>query len=98
MLVAPLVGLALDVQHDPAGLRIAIAGAVPLHRGRVGLGRLRAWLRPRRTGDDEAAITSQAAESFRIEFIMRAPIPIGGAADQVLILAGETIRRGQASN
>ena len=37
VLVAALVGLALDVQHDPAGLRIAIGRAVALHRIRVGL-------------------------------------------------------------
>src|SRR5262249_52665061 len=32
----PLIGLALDVQDDPAGLRVAVAGAVALNRARVG--------------------------------------------------------------
>ena len=36
VLVAALVRLALDVQHDPAGLWIAVCRAVPLHRFRIG--------------------------------------------------------------
>ena len=35
VLVAPLVGLSCDVQHDPAGLRVSIARPVSLHRDRV---------------------------------------------------------------
>src|SRR5262249_59214419 len=37
VLIAALVRLPLDVQHDPAGLRIAVSGSVPLHRFRIGL-------------------------------------------------------------
>ncbi len=37
VLHAALVRLALDVQDDPAGLRVAVGGAVALHRGGVGL-------------------------------------------------------------
>ena len=37
VLVAALVRFALDVQDDPAGLRIAIGRAIALHRQRIGL-------------------------------------------------------------
>ena len=54
MLVSPLIGLSLDVQHDPACLRIAIACSKALHRDRVGMERLCAWsrLRPCCPGED----------------------------------------------
>ena len=45
VLVAPLVGLALDVQDDPAGLRVAITRPITAHRGRVGPERVRAGTR-----------------------------------------------------
>ena len=53
VLVAALVRFALDVQHDPAGLRIAIARAEALDRGRVGPERLlaRARVGARRAGE-----------------------------------------------
>ena len=37
VLHAALIRLALDVQNDPAGLRIAVGGAVALHRAGIGL-------------------------------------------------------------
>ena len=47
VLVAPLVRLSLDVQHDPAGLRVAITRPEPLHRGRVAAEKARRWHRSR---------------------------------------------------
>ena len=41
VLVAALVGLALDVEDDPAGLRIAVGWAVALHSGWTGAPRAR---------------------------------------------------------
>ncbi len=51
MLIAALVGLALDVQDDPAGLRVAIGGAESLDRRRVG----------REIGDDLGRVAARAA-------------------------------------
>ncbi len=51
VLIAALVRLAFDVQHDPAGLRIAIRRPMTYHRCRIG--HKISWRRRRRSPGDE---------------------------------------------
>ena len=79
VLVTPLVRLSLDVQDDPAGLRVAITGTKPLHGGRVGPEWFRAGTRVGTAGlatADPAANTIKPVNTNRVQVGM---IILGGA-------------------
>ena len=80
VLVAPLVRLSLDVQDDPAGLRVAITRPKPLDGGGVGPITVPRWhsSRDRRPGHatDPAASTIKPVNTIRVQVGM---IILGGA-------------------
>src|SRR5205085_349127 len=92
VLVAALVRLALDVQHDPAGLRVAVGGAVALHRARVRLevlrgeagGPRRGGQQPGKEDDPQAARRNPHGKTLaggdEVRCTERAPCYCGGVA------------------
>ena len=67
MLVAARIGVALDVQHDPAGLRVSVALVVPLDG--LGIGFVRRESPPRVAGpisNPGREMNSKAESKWRI--------------------------------